>query len=345
MADTETISVLQRKAGARRATAEISPLTVTGALGNALRRAGQDIASIAVSVGAAAEGTAVLESILGELPEQALLCMVEGPDSSFGMAILDNQLTAGLVEAMTVGKLSANASANREPTRTDAAICADYLDRTLECFETEASDAGLSMAARVSGYRYALPFMDPQVISLTLENVVYRTFRVELGLDGDARRGVLTLILPLEPPAKSKQAASGGDGAEVQTVADVALTCQAELRAILHEVQLPVTDVAGLEVGMVLPVPLQALGQVSLMDTDGAEVTTCRLGQVRGQRALRIGPAMAFETAAVPNRDLTGLTAITSAAPQNTDPLQGNVLAQPDTDPAATADQVDIPVV
>lgn len=343
MADTDTISVLQRKTSARRATADISPLTPTGALGTALRRAGQDIASLSISVGDAAEGTTVLEDVLSELPEQALLCMVEGPDSSFGMAILDAQLFASLVEAMTIGNLSATAPANRAPTRTDAAICADFVDRTLECFEAEAQDAGLPMAALVSGYRYALPFMDPQVISLTLENVVYRRFRIQMGLEGGARQGVLTLILPLEPSSKSTQETSDGDEAAVQTVADVALTCRAELRANLHEVQLPVIDVAGLEVGMVLAVPVHALGQVSLLDTDGAEVTTCRLGQVRGQRALRIGPAQAFETGSASKRDLTGMTAIPSAAAQSVDPLQSTAPVAPVPNSASPSEQVDTP--
>ncbi|WP_424940477.1 FliM/FliN family flagellar motor switch protein [Aliiroseovarius sp. S253] len=293
MADPETLSVLQRKAGAGRPPSGISPLTATGALGNALQRAAQDVAKISTAMRSSVEGKAVLDAVLDELPEQALLCLVEGPDSGFGMVILDGALMVGLVEALTIGKVSnALVPGDRSPTRTDAAICADFVDRLLECFEAEVQDAQLEIAAQVTGYRYALPFMDPQLIPLTLENVMYRTYRAELDLAGGAKQGALTLILPFDPPAKTKRDAAVEGGTTDATLADVAMTCQAELRAILHQVHLPVTDVAKLEVGMMIPVPAQALGHVDLLDPKGDIVTTCRLGQIHGQRALRIGTAV-----------------------------------------------------
>lgn len=293
MADPDTFSVMQRKAGAGRSVSAISPLSVTGALGNALRRTGQDVAGIVLTAQSIIEGKAVLDDVLADLPEQGLICMVEGPDSSFGMVVLDSTVMAGMVEALTIGKVSSIPAPDRAPTRTDAAICADFIDRALECFEVEAQEAALDIAPRVSGYRYALPLMDPQIISLTLENVIYRTFRADVDLAGGAKQGVLTLILPFDAPATSDQDTAGAGSA--QTIADVAMTCQAELRAILHQVQLPVADVTNFEVGMVFPVPLQALGQVDLLDTQGKVVTTCRLGQKNGQRALRIGGAQSLE--------------------------------------------------
>lgn len=299
MADPDILSVLQRKAGAGRPPSGISPLTTTGALGNALRRAGQDVAAIPIAAQSVVEDKAVLDEVLDDLPQQALICLVEGPNSAFGMIILDRLLMAGLVEALTIGKVSQGAAPDRAPSRTDAAICADFVDRALECFEVEVSQAGLDIAPRVTGFRYAMPFMDPLVIPLTLENVIYRTFRAELDLAGGAKQGALTLILPYEPPAKSKRDA--GNDATGRTIADVAMTCQAELRAVLHQVQLPVTDVAKMEVGMVIPVPLHAVGQVDLLDPEGGVVTTCRLGQIRGQRALRIGSATPMDIGPVPN--------------------------------------------
>lgn len=299
MADPDILSVLQRKAGAGRPPSGISPLTATGALGNAIRRAGQDVAGIPIAAQSVIEDKAVLDEVLGDLPDQALLCLVEGPDSAFGMIILDPLLMAGLVEALTIGKVSQGAAPERAPSRTDAAICADFVDHTLECFEVEVQEAGLDIAPRVTGFRYAMPFMDPQVIPLTLENVIYRTFRAELDLAGGAKQGAMTLILPHQPPAKPNQDA--GHDANGQTIADVAMTCQAELRAVLHQVHLPVSDVAKLEVGMVIPVPLHAVGQVDLLDLEGGVATTCQLGQLRGQRALRIGPAAPMDISPVPS--------------------------------------------
>lgn len=291
MADPDTLSVLQRKTGAGQPSSGIPRLTATGALGNALRRAGQDVANVLIAVQSVDQDKAVLEGLLGDLPDRALLCLVEGPESSFGLAILDLGLMAGLVEAQTIGNVSKAAVADRAPTRTDAAICADFVDRTLECFEVEAHGAKLDIVPQVSGYRYALPIMDPEVISLTLANVHYHTFRAEMDLAGGAKQGVLTVILPCDAPARAKQSpATDGDAPE-HTIADVAMSCRAELRAILHQVHLPVTDVANLEVGMVIPIPLQALSQVELLDPDDEVVTTCRLGRMYGQRALRIGPA------------------------------------------------------
>ena len=291
MADPDTLSVLQRKAGAGQPSSEIPRLSATGALGNALRRAGQDVANVLIAVQSIDQGEAVLEDVLDDLPAQALLCLVEGPESSFGLAVLDLSLMAGLVEVQTIGNVTSAKVSDRAPTRTDAAICADFVDRMLECFEVEAHGAKLDIAPLVSGYRYALPIMDPEVISLSLENVHFHTFRANLDLAGGAKQGVLTVILPCEVAASPTQChATGSDGPE-QTIADVALTCRAELRAVLHQVHLPVTDVANFEVGMMIPVPLQALAQVEILDPDNNVVTTCRLGRMHGQRALRIGPA------------------------------------------------------
>ncbi|SMR83283.1 flagellar motor switch protein FliM [Aliiroseovarius halocynthiae] len=287
MADPDTFSVMQRKAGAGRPPSAICPISVTGALGNALRRTGQDVAGTVLAPQSISEGKAVLDDVLADLPEQGLICMVEGPDSSFGMVILDSTVVTGLVEALTIGKVTSAAAPDRAPTRTDAAICADFVDRMLECFEVEVQEAALDIAPRVSGFRYALPLMDPQTISLTLNNVIYRTLRVELDLAGGAKQGALSLILPFDAPIKPMQGKGSGDS--MRTIADVAMTCHAELRANLHQIQMPVADITNLEVGMVFPVPLQALRHVDLLDSKGEVVTICRLGQMDGQRALRIG--------------------------------------------------------
>lgn len=291
MSDSDTLSVLQRKAGAGQPSLDIPRLSAAGALGNALRRAGQDMAGVLIAVTSVNQDKAVLGDMLEGLPEHALVCLVEGPDSSFGLAVLDQSLMAGLVEVQTIGKVSAASAADRAPTRTDAAICADFVDRTLECFEVEAQGAQLDIVPQVAGYRYALPIMDREVISLTLANIHYHTFRAELDLAGGAKQGVMTVILPCEASASAAQGRPTTGGALEQTIADVAMTCRAELRAILYQVHLPVTEVANLEVGMTISVPLLAMGQVELLDPGNEVVTTCRLGRMHGQRALRIGPA------------------------------------------------------
>lgn len=316
MADPDTFSVLQRKAGAGRPSSGIPRLSATRALGNALRRAGQDVARVLIAVPSVDQGKAVLDEVLDDLPDNALLCLVEGPNSSFGLAVLDLNLMAGLVEAQTIGNVSKAAVADRAPTRTDAAICADFVDRMLECFEVEAHGAKLDIVPQVSGYRYALPIMDPEVISLTLANVHYHRFRAELDLAGGAKQGVLTVILPCEAPASTKQTPATDGCAPEHTIADVAMSCRAELQAILHQVHLPVTDVANLEVGMMIPVPLQALGQVALLDPDGEVVTTCRLGRMHGQRALRIGPATDPRVVPMmPEQTLAGATTAPAPSP------------------------------
>ena len=324
MADLDILSVLRRKAGAGQPSSGIPRLSATGALGNALRRAGQDVANVSIAVQSVEENKAVLDEVLGDLPEHALLCLVEGPESSFGMAVLDRSLMAGLVEAQTIGSVSSATVADRPPTRTDAAICADFVDRLLECFEVEAHGAKLDIIPHVSGYRYALPIMDPQVISLTLENVFYRAFRADLDLANGAKQGVLTLILPSDVAAKAKQNQANDGDTPDHTITDVALTCRAELRAVLHQVHLPVTDVAKFEVGMMIPVPIQAMGQVELLDSDDEIVTICRLGRMSGQRALRIGPATDPLVAPVLPEQVARATVTASTETMTASPVQEN---------------------
>ncbi|WP_432448928.1 FliM/FliN family flagellar motor switch protein [Aliiroseovarius marinus] len=293
MADQDMTSAIRRKAGAGRPPPEISPTTSGSALRMALSKSAEDVAALIAAPIGVDEDRMTLETLTEKVVEHSLLILVEGPGSAFGLVVLDPNVMAALVEVQTTGRVVPTPAVPRAPTRTDAIMCSDFVDKLLELFEVNAAQAQLPLADAVSGYRYALRLADMRAANMALENVPYRVLSAQLDLDGGAKEGNLLIVLPFDPPAPRHVAMDDSDGAASGQgdMAQIVEGTEARLHAVLNRVGMTVADVSGLEVGMMLPLAREKLGQVDLVDVSGQVVSQCRLGQQGGRRALRIGEA------------------------------------------------------
>ncbi|PID36529.1 MAG: flagellar switch protein FliM [Rhodobacterales bacterium] len=288
MLDQDNISVMRRLAGAGRPPPEIAALTAEKALRGAVAQAGEDVAALVVSAGTVARGRMTLARLPEEMPENGLLALLEGPEGRFGLLVLDPQALAALIEMQTMGRVLPRPAPPRVPTRTDAIMCADFIDRVLELLEGRVTEAALPDAPALTGFRYALALPDLRAVQLTLEDIPFRHFAAPLDLANGAKTGHLHLILPAELAAKPRAAAE--DPERRAAYQQRMMRVEAQLTAVLHRVTLPLAAVNRLEIGAQLDIPQEAIRQITLEDCHQNPVAKGRLGQAHGFQALRINP-------------------------------------------------------
>ena len=240
--------------------------------------------------------TLSLAELLETPPERALIAMLEGPEAGLGLLVLAPGLMAGLIEMQTFGKLTPAPPLVRRPTRTDAAMVSGLLDASL---------AGLAQALvtepdRVwtDGFRVASHIEDPRPLGLLLEDMSYRVLSGEVVLGGGEKTGELILALPAtgagRQPDGAEPAPGGEEAAGRGLLFRAALSEQVNqsgacLTAVLARVRMPLSAVMALRPGDPVPLGAAAIDRVDLEGLDGVRLAGGRLGQSRGQRAVRLG--------------------------------------------------------
>ncbi len=288
-------AVLRRMAAIPAATAAEAPRR---ALADALRRAGEEGLGLLIEAGPVTEGRAAPLEIAERLPDMPFLALLEGPGGGAGLLALDIPALSALVEVQTTGRVAPAPPATRRPTRTDAAMVADFVDRVLAEFEA-ALIAEPEAARWASGWRYQMHLPDPRPLPVVLDDAGHRLFAADLALDGGVRRGRMLLALPAvgraaaPPPADAEVAARLVAEAEAWSEALEAAVGGAEARldAILATLRLPLAVLSALGPGDRIVLPMATLGAVRLVGPGGVAVGGGRLGQAAGCRAVRIAAA------------------------------------------------------
>ncbi|MBV7378055.1 FliM/FliN family flagellar motor switch protein [Maritimibacter dapengensis] len=292
MSIDDSLSVMRRKTGTERPLPEIGAPTAAKILRTALMQAGEEVAALPIIANIPEEKRVTLAPMVEEIAENALVSLLEGPDQSYGLAIVDPQALAALIEVQTTGRVATRPAEPRPPTRTDAIMCADFIDRTLELLEIRASDAEIDLAPVLTGFRYALALPEPRAVSMTLSDIPYRSFSVGLDMGRGAKQGRIEFVFPFDPVGTRNHGTAGvGSHGFTEALAEAVQGAQARLSGTLHRVELPLSRVMELSVGTLVSIPGQALTRVSIEDIEGRPVAQGRLGMQNGQRAIRIGTA------------------------------------------------------
>lgn len=231
-----------------------------------------------------------LSEIIDSLPEQALLIVVEGAGERMGLVALCPSFVAAIIEQQSLGRVSGSPPRPRRPTRTDAAICADFVNATLAELGAELSAFGGPPAG---AFRYASFVEDPKPLELILEDCSYCAIRVEMQVGkGGQRAAHLMVMLPdegghgfgtgaraLAAPADETPPASLGPAIQAAPLA---------LSAVLSRQQLTLGQLRALAAGGELPLPRHVLEAVRVEGADGTLLMLGRLGELNGAPALRL---------------------------------------------------------
>lgn len=244
-----------------------------------------------------------LAELLELPPERAMIALLDGPAGGLGMIALSPDLLAALIEMQTIGKVAAQAPAQRRPTRTDAAMVTGILDRALiELEAILAEEADLEWAG---GFRYASFLEDPRPLGLLLEDQPYRVLLADLALGEGGRKGQVILALPAEGkgarpvPRRAGRAPQRETGAGfAAALGEAVMAADCVLDSVIARLTLPLCEVMALEPGQTLTLTGAALEKITLVGIDGRPLALARLGQHRGMRALRLAEIEAGRAAA-----------------------------------------------
>lgn len=258
----------------------------------ALARAARDRLTLGLEVTTLTVARHSLAELLELVPERAMIAVLEGPAEGLGVMAVSAGLLAGLVEVQTMGRVSSGPVLARRPTRTDAAMVSDWIDTALRGLEAGlAADADLPWA---DGFRYASFLDDPRPLGLLLDDVPYRLMTAEISLASGAKTGPLHLALPATGRGRRPQG-PGAPEAEAQARIDFArrlteeaMAAECVLETVIARLTLPLSRILSLEAGMVLPVPAASVDRIAVVAPDGRPLAQGRLGQHRGQRAVRL---------------------------------------------------------
>jgi flagellar motor switch protein FliM len=298
MAEPARADVIRRKAEAgRAASAAMAPPSAGRALTEAIRRAGEE--EFRTALLATEPKIAILSQaeLLEKLPDLAFLGLLSGPSEGVGLAVLDAHALAAVIELRTTGRLSPRAPPPRRPTRTDAAMAADFVDRILSEFETPLLST--DEARWASGWRYQTLLPDPRPLPMLLEDAAHRLIEISLVLADGAREGRLLLVLPAKgraeprpPPLPLAESPEARRAAHWERAMGEALAhAEAQFDAVLGRLVLPLGDLARLEPGDRIALPLSALGAVRIVAPGGVALAEGRLGQSGGLRAIKLAEA------------------------------------------------------
>ncbi|WP_238986894.1 FliM/FliN family flagellar motor C-terminal domain-containing protein [Paracoccus sp. MKU1] len=236
------------------------------------------------------------------LPERALLAVVGGRRDALGVVALCPDLLAALIEMQAIGRVTSRPAPPRKPTRTDAAISADFVNALL-------AELGRECAARdgcpdFGAFRYVTYMDDPRPLSLMLEDgeMTHLSFHFRMGGSGQ-RDGRLLIALPAEiaprtdaPPSSGRNqpqlpVAQSAPLAPPPAPASLAETVQQapiRLTGILCRRRLSLHQLRSLTPGSLLPLTQNVLDEARVETAHGQLLARGRLGEKDGFHAIRL---------------------------------------------------------
>lgn len=254
----------------------------------AVARAARDELGLPLDLRDVAVERRVLAEVAELLPDPALIAVLdEGQGQATGFAVLDAALTAGMVEALTTGRLAPGGGDLRRPTRTDAAMLSPVLDRAMAGFETALD--GVAGHETMRGYRFAAVADGARSLLLMLEEGPYRLLRARGVLGGGLRDGIIMLGLPDRMAPVPARIAPPPDESFARDMAAQVVQASVRLDAVLLRMSLPLGTVLHLSVGQEIALLQADISRISVEGLDGRRVASGQLGQQGGLRAIRIG--------------------------------------------------------
>lgn len=281
--------------------------TPARAAATAFGRAAERLYGLAVQPISIRPGALTLAELPELMPEGALLLVLQGPADAVGVIALDPQTVTSLIEVQALGRLTSRPAETRRPTRSDAMICADFVDAVMQ--ELGVEMAGIEAFSGVGGYRYAAFLDDVRTLSLMLEDTGYRSLACQLRLGSrDAREATILLALPqpgkagAAPLTASTMPLPSTDGAPpMRGAAPVAQVPAAkpELRQAVQQAPLEVTailcrcriglgELQALTPGKMLPLPRISLSDARIETPDGQLLAIGKFGEADGCHAIRL---------------------------------------------------------
>lgn len=255
----------------------------------ALRHAAVPLKGLDLAVGevSVTEGTPLARA-LDLLPEHGLVAALEDQGGHRGIVAISHGAVDALVEVQTTGFVEERDLPPRPVTRIDEALSRDFVDLALAAFSHETEGAAdRDWPGRMS---YGSGIADRTQLTLLLPEQPYHVLSADFRLGAGGRRAATaTLVVP--------RISSGVAGAaDAPQPEDWRAALEEELaqaplclEAVLLRTARPLHELHSLAPGDLIHFAASDLAEVRLEAPGGRCVFTGRLGQIEGQRALRLG--------------------------------------------------------
>lgn len=252
-----------------------------------MARSAQRVLGLTLGVLGVTDKILELDAALADIqPELMLVALKNADDETIGLAALDAEARAAVVEMQTIGMLRAAKAEERKITATDAALAVPLLDQLLTDIAGTAEDSVLDGWA--NGCHAGRPVTDADAALLILPSGKYRLAELTLDLGGDARQGILLLLLPSKTSAKGTKPNGSDEQSWEQALETVVMTAPTDLLAVLTRLKLPLSQIEGFEIDQMLPLHGVTVASVRLEGPGGRVFAKARLGQISGMRAVRV---------------------------------------------------------
>lgn len=264
---------------------------------------------------------------LAELfPDRALLAIVQGHADHLGVVALCPSLIASLIEMQAIGRVSGRPVRPRKPTRTDAAISADFVNALLR--ELHATQQSGDELPDFASFSYVSFLDDIRPLMLMLEDVPLATLTLRFRIGtGGLRDGELIVALPQARLAQIGTAELGmighsfdlgepttypdsheespelsaptsdmaphsddpqGSGTEAGFMRHQVQASPLTLVGVLCRRDMTLRALRALSAGDVIPLAAGVLAQARIETTDGQLLAIGKLGEAEGQYAIRL---------------------------------------------------------
>ncbi|NUH64606.1 FliM/FliN family flagellar motor switch protein [Sulfitobacter sp. S0837] len=288
--DTAT-PLLRRKAQAGRQEQQARAMSLPKAMRLTLAKVADDLFGMAMATLAVRLEQRAGSDLDGVFDPASLMILLDGPNGQRGAVTFDSMLVGALIQQQTMGQVLADpGGTTRVLTATDAAICVPFLDALLS--RTATLPEVPEEQKWLDGYKFGARAEDPRLVLMALEAPNYRIMRVSIDIAGGVRQGQMTLCLPLLDASASPLSPNPQEGEEAgpapKLLLDNVLALNAELNIALARLKLPLRELGALKAGDVLPLPGSSFESVNVLTMAGRSVATGALGQVGGQRAVRL---------------------------------------------------------
>ncbi len=241
-----------------------------------------------------------LADVVDSIPVPAMLGVIES-ESSDRMALAN--LSADLVYHIVDMRMGGDATVSpmtttRSFTAIDVQLCMDVFGVILRSFEQSVEESvgvPLDTNFRVTGHK-----QDINTVRIAPKTADVVLLSVSLDIGEAARSGDFALIVPLSILDLLRAATLKVDVTEhlsandlwLQQMRQSASSAEVKLHAVLHTAKMPLADAQAIEIGQIIPIPREALANISLVQGLGtkmmSDVGVGKLGAFNNQKVIKL---------------------------------------------------------
>jgi len=262
------------------------PLTASRAVKLALTRSAERSIGLVVTVDTVSEETKPFDALLKALSDDMVLLWLDKNGEHTGILALDREMSAAIVEMRTLRRVRDTQGSDRRPTSADIALAQPLFVKLLDELHKTTGNTVLDGWTDAVVPASRVPSVREVGLALPDNTFRYMTMHVDLGA-GD-RKGKMWIALPdtRAAPAASLPADKNVDWAKEMN--ETVMEAPVILDAILHRSKFPLSLLAGLVEGQVVPLPGCSVSSVRMEALDGTTVARGRIGQMAGNIAVRV---------------------------------------------------------